>query len=211
MKEDVLKDLPPKIIQDYYCELSPLQAQLYEDFYKSRTRQTLKNNLDTEVKEITATSNSYHKKYDVSKSHIFQSLQYLRKVCNHPKLVLSASHPNYDAIMNKLKMENTALSNICHAAKLVALKQLLQDCGIGIQTENEQTEPVVNQHRALIFCQLKSMLDIVEKDLLNTHMKSVSYLRLDGDVPSASRYSVIHRFNNDPSIDVLLLTIQVYL
>lgn len=26
MKEDVLKDLPPKIIQDYYCELSPLQV-----------------------------------------------------------------------------------------------------------------------------------------------------------------------------------------
>ena len=26
MKEDVLKDLPPKIIQDYYCDLSPLQV-----------------------------------------------------------------------------------------------------------------------------------------------------------------------------------------
>ena len=28
MKEDVLQDLPPKIIQDYYCELSSLQVQL---------------------------------------------------------------------------------------------------------------------------------------------------------------------------------------
>ena len=26
MKEDVLKDLPPKIIQDYYCDPSPLQV-----------------------------------------------------------------------------------------------------------------------------------------------------------------------------------------
>lgn len=26
MKEDVLQDLPPKIIQDYYCNLSPLQV-----------------------------------------------------------------------------------------------------------------------------------------------------------------------------------------
>ena len=25
-KEDVLKDLPPKIMQDYYCDLSPLQV-----------------------------------------------------------------------------------------------------------------------------------------------------------------------------------------
>jgi TATA-binding protein-associated factor len=36
MKEDVLDDLPPKIIQDYYCELSPLQAHLYETFGKSQ-------------------------------------------------------------------------------------------------------------------------------------------------------------------------------
>ena len=28
LKEDVLQDLPPKIIQDYYCELSPLQVWL---------------------------------------------------------------------------------------------------------------------------------------------------------------------------------------
>ena len=26
MKEDVLQDLPPKIIQDYHCDLSPLQV-----------------------------------------------------------------------------------------------------------------------------------------------------------------------------------------
>ena len=26
MKEDVLKDLPPKIMQDHYCDLSPLQV-----------------------------------------------------------------------------------------------------------------------------------------------------------------------------------------
>ena len=32
MKEDVLSDLPPKIIQDYYCDLSPLQSRLYQTF-----------------------------------------------------------------------------------------------------------------------------------------------------------------------------------
>lgn len=41
MKEDVLDDLPPKITQDYYCDLSPLQEQLYEDFAKSQAHQTL--------------------------------------------------------------------------------------------------------------------------------------------------------------------------
>ena len=36
MKEDVLKDLPPKITQDYYCQLSPIQQLLYEDFAKEQ-------------------------------------------------------------------------------------------------------------------------------------------------------------------------------
>eukprot|EP00168_Porphyra_purpurea_P017313 TRINITY_DN5938_c0_g1_i1.p1 TRINITY_DN5938_c0_g1~~TRINITY_DN5938_c0_g1_i1.p1 ORF type:complete len:304 (+),score=110.63 TRINITY_DN5938_c0_g1_i1:431-1342(+) len=35
MKEDVLSELPPKIIQDYSCELTPLQVRLYEDFSRS--------------------------------------------------------------------------------------------------------------------------------------------------------------------------------
>ena len=33
LKEDVLKDLPPKIIQDYYCDLSPLQVYFYTNYY----------------------------------------------------------------------------------------------------------------------------------------------------------------------------------
>ena len=32
LKSDVLNDLPPKILQDYYCELSSIQCMLYEDF-----------------------------------------------------------------------------------------------------------------------------------------------------------------------------------
>ena len=46
-------------------------------------------------------------------------------------------------------------------------RQLLLDCGIGlIAGESSSGGSVVGQHRALIFCQLKSMLDIVENDLL---------------------------------------------
>lgn len=33
LKEDVLKDLPPKIIQDYYCDLSPLQVPFWVFLY----------------------------------------------------------------------------------------------------------------------------------------------------------------------------------
>lgn len=205
MKEDVLKDLPPKIIQDYYCELSPLQSRLYEDFAKSRVKKDLE-------KEITQTTAGQQESKSSVSTHVFQALQYLRKVCNHPKLVLNANHAEYQNVQDELTQQKSSLSDINHAAKLVALQQLLQDCGIGVQASSlSGSQPVVNQHRALIFCQLKSMLDIVENDLLKTHLPSVSFLRLDGNIAPGLRHSVVHRFNNDPSIDVLLLTTQVCL
>ena len=40
MKNDVLKDLPPKIIQDHYCELSPIQQHLYEECLKKEKKET---------------------------------------------------------------------------------------------------------------------------------------------------------------------------
>lgn len=124
-------------------------------------------------------------------------------------------------ICASLQQRQINLSDIELGAKLPALKQLLLDCGIG-QTQQQlsrnlnlandgqqQPQQLVSQHRALIFCQLKVMLDIVEKDLLRVHLPTVTYLRLDGSIPPAQRHSVVARFNADPSIDVLLLTTQV--
>ncbi|XP_078035668.1 histone acetyltransferase 1 isoform X2 [Augochlora pura] len=210
-KEDVLQDLPPKITQDYYCDLSPLQRTLYEDF-RSRHSATL----------LSATSGTSSTS-DPQGGHVFEALRYLRNVCNHPKLVLNPRHPLHQVILNSLKQQKSTLAEIEHGAKLPALKQLLLDCGIGQPQQNRnctstgnppenqspQHQQLVSQHRALIFCQLKAMLDIVEKDLLRTHLPTVTYLRLDGGVPATQRHSVVARFNADPSIDVLLLTTQV--
>ena len=40
-------------------------------------------------------------------------------------------------------------------------------------------------------------------------MPNVSYLRMDGSVPTNDRHSIVVKFNSDPTIDVLLLTTQV--
>ena len=184
MKEEVLADLPPKITQDYYCHLSPLQLQLYEDFTRAQ---------GAAAKEQGATQ------------HVFQALQYLRKVCCHPRLVLSPEHPEYgELVRDHLRGEASGLLDIGHAAKLVALKQLLVDLGM-----SGQEDQVVGQHRALVFCQLKAMLDIVESDLLKVHLPDISYLRLDGSVPAGSRHAIVSKFNSDPSIDLLLLSTSV--
>uniref|UniRef100_H2YV59 Helicase ATP-binding domain-containing protein n=1 Tax=Ciona savignyi TaxID=51511 RepID=H2YV59_CIOSA len=209
MKEDVLKDLPPKIIQDYFCDLSPLQLQLYEDFAKTRAMKEAESSIKF-VDKDNDQSNLVR-----STSHVFQALQYLQKVCNHPLLVLIPSHPQYNAIMSQLKKLKSSLHDIKHASKLTALQQLLLDCGIGsnylyyLYIDPLLDESVANQHRALIFCQHRNLINIIENDLLRDLMPDVTYLRLDGGVPANQRYSIVSRFNNDPSIDVLLLTTKV--
>ena len=66
-----------------------------------------------------------------------------------------------------------------------------------------------SQHRALIFCQMKQMLDIIETDLFKRHMPSVTYMRLDGSTDASKRHAIVQTFNSDPSIDCLLLTTHV--
>ncbi len=200
LKEDVLSDLPPKIIQDYYCELSDLQKILYEDFVKKQ-------------KATVTTDLSSGEKKD--KQHVFQALHYMRKLCNHPALVMKPSHPLYLKLSHRFKLQQ-GFNDLIHAPKLQALQTLLLDCGIGIgsgTTGNQgqllAPEEVISQHRALIFCQLKDMLDIVENDLLKKYMPGVTYLRMDGNTEANKRQNIVQKFNADPSIDVLLLTTKV--
>ncbi|KAI8381200.1 uncharacterized protein BYT42DRAFT_598127 [Radiomyces spectabilis] len=210
LKEDVLHDLPPKIIQDYYCELGDLQKKLYEEFARSQTKNAVEADLEAEEP-----STDQVEKSGKSATHIFQALQYLRKLCNHPLLVVNEKHPSYERVKQDLARSNTSLHDIHNAPKLLALKQLLGECGIGATTTENESDPAamavgaVSQHRALIFCQLKTMLDIIENDLLKKLMPTVSYLRLDGSVEANRRHDLVQKFNADPSIDVLLLTTHV--
>lgn len=198
LKEEVLNDLPPKILQNYYCDLSELQKKLFEDFAK-KERKTLADKAGSDDKE--------------AKQHIFQALQYMRKLCNSPSLVVKEGHKQYDAIQKQLAMQHSNLKDIAHAPKLTALRDLLVDCGIGTDTSNEgelTTESnYVSQHRALIFCQMKEMLDIVQNDVLKKLLPSVQFLRLDGGVEANKRQNIVNQFNTDPSYDVLLLTTSV--
>lgn len=205
LKEDVLDDLPPKIIQDYYCDLSDLQKQLYETFAKKQ-KPSISGEMENSSKE--------------GKQHIFQALQYMRKLCNHPALVLNTKHPQYEIVLQQMHAKHDNIRNIHHAPKLMALQALLKDCGIGDVSSNtggskesqavaELTSGVTSQHRALIFCQLKDMLDMVENDLLRKCMPSVTYMRLDGSTDARHRHDIVQKFNGDPSIDVLLLTTHV--
>ncbi|OCK95910.1 uncharacterized protein K441DRAFT_657898 [Cenococcum geophilum 1.58] len=207
LKEEVLDDLPPKILQNYYCDLSELQRKLFEDFTKKEGRSLAEK----------AAGNDRE-----SKQHIFQALQYMRKLCNSPALVMKPGHKQYEATQAYLAKQHTSLRDPAHAPKLTALRDLLVDCGIGTlpspgngngnsngATVASDLPEAVSQHRALIFCQMKEMLDMVQTEVLQKLLPSVQYMRLDGSVEASRRQDIVNKFNSDPSYDVLLLTTSV--
>ncbi|KAH9278152.1 TATA-binding protein-associated factor [Echinococcus granulosus] len=220
VKEEVLQDLPPKVIQDYLCNMTPLQTKLYETFSKTLEGQealnlTLEQSASTTC-DVKGTSGG------------FRSIKYLLAVCNHPSLALSPEHPLYDWALEHCADKSAGLDDFRLSGKLMALRQLLMDCGFGdsrgsanngggdscptentlLTTEVEEQSDLLRQHRALIFFQTKNMLNLVTR-LLNTEFKSLVHLRLDGSVSLSAREAVISRFNADPSIDALLLTTAV--
>ncbi|ORY69791.1 uncharacterized protein BCR38DRAFT_480958 [Pseudomassariella vexata] len=196
LKEEVLDDLPPKILQNYYCDLSDLQKKLFEDFTK-RQGKKLSEQAGREDKE--------------AKQHIFQALQYMRKLCNSPALVMTPNNKLYDDTQKLLARQGTSIDDPMHAPKLTALKDLLVDCGIGVEgmDSNDPLYQPIKPHRALVFCQMKEMLDMVQNTVLKRMLPSVSFLRLDGSVEANKRQDIVNKFNSDPSYDVLLLTTSV--
>ncbi|KAK5071960.1 TATA-binding protein-associated factor mot1 [Lithohypha guttulata] len=197
LKEEVLNDLPPKILQNYYCDLSDLQKKLFDDFFK-KEKKTVEAGLSAGDKD--------------SKQHIFQALQYMRKLCNSPAMVMKEGMPQYENYKKQLAASNTNIRDVVHAPKLSALRDLLVDCGIGLAPDSNDisnSSSYVSQHRALIFCQMKEMLDMVQNEVLAKLLPTVQFLRLDGGVEATRRQDIVNKFNNDPSYDCLLLTTSV--
>ncbi|KAL7720738.1 SNF2 family protein [Entamoeba marina] len=181
LKESVLQDLPPKIVQDYFCDMSDLQKLLYQEFEATN-----------DVKDIVQTDTK-------QKSHIFQILNYFRRLCVHPMLVLDDKHPMKAKADAYLKEKNLRLDDISNSPKLLALAELLQMCNIGKDGE----------HRVLIFAQTNVTLELIEKQLFQVQFPYISYCRLDGSVPQNKRTEIVDKFKNDPTVDVLLLTTRV--
>lgn len=67
-KDEVLSDLPEKIIQDRFCDLSPVQLKLYERFSGSHVRQEISSMVKSNESEVPQESSGSTK----ASSHIFQ-------------------------------------------------------------------------------------------------------------------------------------------
>ncbi|KAF7625980.1 hypothetical protein Mgra_00009829 [Meloidogyne graminicola] len=115
LKAEVLTELPEKIVQDRECELSLLQRHLYK--------------LIVEFCSLNVKGAGGEEKYGLTP---IQVLHALRKLVDHPFLIakLVESLKCEDASFNKL-MEQCKKLNVEHSGKMLALRELLAECGIG--------------------------------------------------------------------------------
>ena len=122
---------------------------------------------------------------------------------------------------------------------MVALRELLEECQIGnrdspapfspeldqdypttvqdsARRQNNNAEnstsaaPFISSHRALVFCQWKSVIDLITGYIDRGEFGAeITYLRLDSSIPPSERQDIANRFNTDSSIDLLFLTTKV--
>ncbi|VDM09776.1 unnamed protein product [Wuchereria bancrofti] len=103
------------------------------------------------------------------------------------------------------------------SGKIIALRELLKECGIGSREhyalseesslQDSEISETGNGHRALIFCQRLSAVQLLVNLFSSGELGSdIRFAVLDGTVPVNERHAVAEKFNVDPSIHVLILT-----
>ncbi|CAK70522.1 unnamed protein product (macronuclear) [Paramecium tetraurelia] len=221
-KQDVLPQLPAKIIGDYYCTLSePLQSQIYQILES--------NSFSTDIEQqITKTQGEQKNKVCES---VLKLLHKLRQALDHPILVRSVILPNKrpkkkvktesiemlaEQEINQLLDKQEKPDSYSHSGKMIALKDILQQLGFQStddapqqQTQGDQITIYTNFNKVLVFSRFRAALQLIAEQLLKTQFPGLQYLILDGSVPQTQRYPLVTKFNEDPDIRVLLLTTQV--
>ncbi|KAI9905358.1 hypothetical protein PsorP6_014379 [Peronosclerospora sorghi] len=202
-KDQVLKELPPKIISNILLPLSSLQRRLY---VLASSRESIR----------TSTAAKRGDEHGETKplTNVLTNLQLLRKICVHPALAVD------DAISRALSAtEKKALLSWKCSGKLTGLRDLLVECcdvaawtrgasRVAASDTDDFDDTNFSPHRCLVFAHLQQTLNLTEQ-MLKDALPGVTYRRLDGQTPPSKRTDIVQRFNADPSIDVLLLTTAV--
>ena len=179
LKSEVLKELPEKIISDYNCEMQPEQRNLYEKYNVMYNN----NKLNTEKSALSV-------------------IDKLRKICNHPYLL-----DNLDQKFNSKKEKETMIEA---SGKLKALEELL--ISLGFESAMNSSS-IINsssyENKLLIFTQMTKMCTFLEI-FFKHKFPGLKTLTLTGDTKNKEkRGNIVDTFNNDPSVNVLILTINI--
>nr|BBE38017.1 SWI/SNF-related, matrix-associated actin-dependent regulator of chromatin, subfamily a, containing DEAD/H box 1, isoform a [Xenopus laevis] len=206
VKNEVLKQLPPKQDQIKFCQMSKKQEQLYSDLLNK-----LKKSIDVTEKN----------------TELCNVMMHLRKMANHPllhrqyftaerlrtmsKLMLKEPthcEANPDLIFEDMEvMTDFELHRLCGEFATLSQyrleKELILDSGKFNVLEKLLSDIKKKGDRVVLFSQFTMMLDIIEVFLRHHQHR---YVRLDGKTQISERIHLIDEFNTDMDIFIFLLS-----
>ncbi|XP_018107632.1 SWI/SNF-related matrix-associated actin-dependent regulator of chromatin subfamily A containing DEAD/H box 1 isoform X2 [Xenopus laevis] len=206
VKNEVLKQLPPKQDQIKFCPMSKKQDQLYSGLLNK-----LKKSIDATEKN----------------SELCNVMMHLRKMANHPllhrqyytaeklrtmsKLMLKEPthcEANPDLIFEDMEvMTDFELHRLCGEFTTLSQykleKELILDSGKFNILEKLLSDIKKKGDRVVLFSQFTMMLDIIEVFLKHHQHR---YIRLDGKTQISERIHLIDEFNTDMDIFIFLLS-----
>ncbi|XP_054846387.1 SWI/SNF-related matrix-associated actin-dependent regulator of chromatin subfamily A containing DEAD/H box 1 isoform X2 [Eublepharis macularius] len=206
VKEEVLKQLPPKKDIIEWCEMSEKQEQLYQELFNCFKKSFESQEKTTEMGNV---------------------MMQLRKMANHPLLHRQYYTPEKLKVMSKLMLKEPThceanpdlifedMSVMTDYELHVLCKQYanISDFKLEIDLILDSGKFKVLGHmlsdfkekgdRVVLFSQFTMMLDILEVFLKQQQLR---YLRLDGKTQISDRIHLIDEFNSDMGIFVFLLS-----
>jgi len=171
----LISRMPGKTEQVLFCKLSKRQRRMYESYIQSDEVQRILRNRGT--------------------THTFRPIITLRKICNHPHLVVGSFPGSYESFLkngsvDKSSFEDYSSDDDSLLDELADEESLVESSG-----KMEVLAKILplwkkQGHRVLIFSQWKKTLDIIQK-LIN--MMGYNFGRMDGNTNVASRQKVSAR------------------
>ncbi len=235
LKQDVLKELPDKIIQDYICEMTPIQKDLY--LYWDNIYSTVGINRSIKAKdkkiEKGKKGNGKESNNKPNTQPVLKIIDSMRKICNYPGLLLNTNESNDKETQKLVEKYKDKITDFNCSGKLKALEDILisfnffslsseiinsnsnsnsnysnnsKDLFSG--SENANSNNKLSENKILIFSQYRAMLQII-KSFLEINFKSIKVKILSSDMNENSRSEIINNFNSDPDINILLLTTSI--
>ena len=174
----VAPELPEKIEQIIWCDLTPAQAKLYRDTQESSERQLL---------DLAAGGATEGRLQFAALTQLLR----LRQICCDPRLIEvgtalravrdTEAAPDFDP--SQLSTFNSQ-PNFADSAKLNAFTELL-------------AEAIDDGHRLLVFSQFTSLLALLREEL---DTQGITYCYLDGSMSTRARQAEVDRFQSSGSV-----------
>ena len=192
--KSIISDLPDKIIQDEYAELTKPQAALYQ-----KTLEHFMQELEME-QALSEKANDAHALFK-RKGIILQMILALKQICNHPATFLKGAAATQQVPADNAAQTDSPQAETAPAEKVPALSsgklQMLLDLLTSIQEQGEKT---------LIFTQFAEMGFLLEKTIteelgLHTHF-------YHGGCSQTQREGMVRDFQENPECKVLILSLK---